>query len=104
MTAGKENRPGVGTEAIEAQAGGPFAYVSNDKPAIDLIEISKGSANPRYEVYLQGWAAGYESRQSEIDGLKWQRDLWYFVANNKGKRPIDFYGHLTNELWIEAAQ
>ena len=103
MTNATRNRPGAETGAIEAQAGGPFAYSKKFNSEIDLTEISAGSNNPRYEVYLRGWADGRDSLAAEISRLRWERDCWYFVANNKGKTPADFYRHLTNRLWDEAS-
>ena len=97
----ERNRPGVRTEAIEATAGGPFAYLKNTAE-IDLTQISEGSPNPRYEVFLHGWALGFESREADIARLTWERDLWYFCHTNR-KSPTDFYRHQTNLLW-EVAQ
>jgi len=94
----ERNRPTLASGAIEAIAGGPFAYFKG-KAEIDLTEISGDTTNPRYEVYLAGWTTGYESREAEIARLRWERDLWYFCANNKGKRPSDFYRHQTNAMW-----
>lgn len=52
------------------------------------------------EFFTYAYEAGRESRGcDECDRLRFDRDLWYFVANNKGKRPGDYYTHLTNELW-----
>ena len=102
MTNATNNRPGAETGAIEAQAGGPFAY-SKFTGVIDLTEISMGSSNPRFEVYLHGWAEGRESLTATIARLTWERDLWYFVANNKGKTPADFYRQTTSRLWDEAS-
>lgn len=70
---------------------------------VDLAEIGADSRNPRYEVYLAGWARGYESCEARIQRLEWERDLWYFVASNPGKTPADFYRHATAELWRVAA-
>lgn len=67
-----------------------------------LSEIGAGSTSPRYEVYLFGWIAGRDSLTAELERVRWERDLWYFVANNKGKRPTDFYSHATKALWAEA--
>lgn len=58
---------------------------------------------------LQFWEFAFEagrsvSRQDEIDRLRWERDLWYFVASNKVKRPGDYYTHLTDTLWAEASR
>lgn len=94
----QRNRPGVGTEAIKAAAAKPFAF-SDFSGDIDLTQISDGALNPRYEVFIAGWSTGYESRENEIARLRWERDLWYFCANNKGKRPSDFYTHHTDTLW-----
>jgi hypothetical protein len=60
--------------------------------------------NPRYEMYLSGWARGFEARQSEIDRLTWEAGLWYFCANNRGKRPSDYYASVTSDLWTEASR
>jgi len=102
MTNATRNRPGGKAEAIEAQAGRPFAH-SKFTGDIDLTEISADSNNPRFEVYLRGWAEGRESLTATLARLTWERDLWYFVANNKGKTPADFYRQTTSRLWDEAS-
>jgi len=50
-------------------------------------------------VYLAGWAAGYESRQAHVDRITWQRDAFYFVMANPGKKLSDFYSATTSALW-----
>ena len=40
---------------------------------------------------------------SRVTRLEYERDLWYFVANNPGKRPGDFAHAATRRLWAEAA-
>lgn len=74
--------------------------------AVDLImaEVELHQLSP---ALLEFWMYAYETgrsvaRQEEIDRLTWERDLWYFVANNKGKRPGDFYAAGTDRLWAEA--
>jgi len=95
-----EGRPTDGAASTNS-ADGPFC-TSNFTRDIDLSAISEGSENPRYEVYLAGWAAGWESQQAEIDRLKWECDRLYFIAHNKGKTGADFYAHKTSELWNKA--
>lgn len=53
--------------------------------------------------YLLGHARGAAEARHEIDHLNHEANVWYFVANNKGKRPGDYYSHLTDELWREAS-
>jgi hypothetical protein len=75
--------------------------------AVDLMlaELELHQLPPALlEFYVYAYESGRESQQPEIDHLKWDRDLWYFVANNKSKRPGDYYSHLTNELWNEATR
>jgi len=53
------------------------------------------------------WVYAYEDGRASAVCLQcarqcWERDLWYFVANNPGKRPRDFYSHATSQLWAEA--
>lgn len=83
--------------------GRPFAY-SQFTGDIDLVEISGDSENPRAEVYLAGWAAGWESQQAEIDRLKWEREFIYFLLHNPGKTGAHFYKSKTDQLWNEAVQ
>tara|TARA_R110002124_G_scaffold51856_20_gene149704 strand:+ start:953 stop:1255 length:303 start_codon:yes stop_codon:yes gene_type:complete len=97
-----ESRPVDGAASHES-AGRPFAN-SKFTGDIDLVAISESSNNPRYEVYLAGWSAGFESQQARIDRLTWERDVLYFVANNKGKNGGDFYTHKTSELWNESVR
>jgi hypothetical protein len=92
-----ESRPTNGTASTNL-ADRPFAY-SKHTGDIDLLVISEGSDNPRYAVYLSGWAAGWESQQAEIDRLNWQLDLIYFLYNSPGKTGADFYAQKTRELW-----
>lgn len=97
-----ESRPTVGAASHES-ADGPFCN-SKFTGDVDLLAISEGSDNPRYEVFLAGWSAGFESQQARIDRLTWERDVLYFIANNKGKTGGDFYTHKTSELWNEAVR
>ena len=62
-----ESRPLDGAASHES-AGRPFAN-SKITGDIDLVAISESSNNPRYEVYLAGWSAGFESQQARIDRL-----------------------------------
>jgi len=55
--------------------GGPFAHFPDRD--IDLRALTEGSTNPRYEVYLAGWARGRESRQAEVDALNYTADRLY---------------------------
>ena len=92
---------GLVTERVKAEAGGPFAH-SHSTGDVDLMVLSGDSSNPRFEVYLAGWAAGYESRQAHVDRITWQRDAFYFVMANPGKKLSDFYSASTSALWDEA--
>jgi len=57
---------------------------------------------------LQGWyVAGFVNGQQilpEDAHLRWEADLWYFVANNRGKTASDFYAGITTRLWEEASE
>jgi hypothetical protein len=50
-------------------------------------------------AHSDGYAAGYNASN---DSLRFDRDRWYFVACNPGKKPGDFYPYLTDLLWQEA--
>lgn len=93
MTA-RTNSPAVVTDPV-------FVTVSGNE--INLTAIGATSDNPRYEVFLAGWAVGYESREGTVERLRWERDLWYFCYTNR-KTPAEFYRHATNELWNEATR
>jgi len=82
------------------QHAAPVATV--DGITLDLLALTEGSANPRAEMFLQGWARGYESRQHTIDRLTFERDQFYFVAFNKGKTLADFRAAHTRALWDQA--
>jgi hypothetical protein len=41
------------------------------------------------------------ANRDEIERLTYERDLWYYVANNPGKRPRDFHRAHTDALWSE---
>ena len=77
MTDPKENTPGA-TEGVN-KAGRPFIYTQYTG-TVDISAIGAGSDSPRYEVYLAGWAAGYSSRDSEVQGLNWTADRLYTWA------------------------
>ncbi|MCU1597091.1 MAG: hypothetical protein JWQ47_830 [Glaciihabitans sp.] len=55
-------------------------------------------------AYWAGHAAHDADCGTETQRLHWERDLWYFVANNKGKRPSDFYTKTTDALWAGASK
>lgn len=60
---------------------------------------------PVVSIYLLGYAHAehrYACNHGEhIARLEHERDLWYFVANNPGKRPGDFMRAHTDLLWKE---
>ena len=62
---GKENRPGVETEAIA------------DSADQDKIYTQYSSGSCEYETYLLGFFEGRDSRQAEIDALNWNADRLY---------------------------
>lgn len=80
---GKRSRPG-NLNRSEQTAAKPFIS-SQFTGDIDLTRISEGSSNPRAEVFLQGWAHGWEARQPEIDRLNWTLDRQYVVMWNPVK-------------------
>jgi hypothetical protein len=90
---GRKNRLTNETESEAAQLDSSI----QGTPAIRPVNL-------RYEMFLAGWARGWESRQAEIDRLTWEAGLWYFCANNKGKRPSDYYASVTSDLWTEASR
>ena len=87
---GQRNRPGVGTEAIEALAG----RLSNSS----LPEFRP--FDEVYEARLQGWSIGFHQRDGEITRLNFEADLWYWCYANK-KRPSDWSSAATDRLWAE---
>lgn len=56
--------------------------------------------------YTLGHDAGMQAAQSaaqeRADALQRECDMWYFVANNRGKKPGDWYRAQTERLWQEA--
>ena len=81
-------------------------YIADLAVDLMLAEVELHQLSPALlELYTYAFEAGRSvSRQDEIDRLRWERDLWYFVASNKGKRPGDFCTHQTNQLWAEASK
>jgi hypothetical protein len=76
---------------------------------VDLLALTAGSENARYEVFLSGFAHGFDARQAEVDRLNYEaarltteRDQFYFVAFNKGKSLADYRAGQTAELWNQA--
>jgi hypothetical protein len=49
----------------------------------------------------QAWA---EANRADARAwrLEYERDVWYWVAHNPGKKPGDLYRATTNRLWAEA--
>ncbi|MGV8883449.1 MAG: hypothetical protein ACOH19_14970 [Rhodoglobus sp.] len=56
------------------------------------------------EGRAHGHRAGMIAAGHRIERLEYEANLWYFVANNPGKRPSDYRTHQTNALWNEANQ
>lgn len=60
---------------------------------------------PVVSIYLLGYAHAEQryacSHGDELARARHERDLWYFVANNPGKRPGDFMRAHTDLLWQE---
>lgn len=81
MTSDNDEGPRQGTGASHGTATEAFATLSVGQ-SIDLRAISGDSTNPRYEVFLHGWATGWESRQPEIDRLNWDLDRRYVAMYN----------------------
>jgi hypothetical protein len=50
-------------------------------------------------LYLLGTIHGEQSQSERIDRLTYERDVWYFCANNRGKKPGDYLRHQTSQLW-----
>jgi hypothetical protein len=87
----------------------PVATFANGV-SIDLLELTRGSENARYETFLAGWSHGFNARQAEVDQLSnritrltTERDSFYFVAFNKGKSLADYRADQTAELWNQVA-
>ncbi len=82
--------------------------------AVDLLldELQLGQVPwSLRQLWEFGYQTGRESRQPEIDQanadadrLRWERNSWYFIAPNKGKRPADYHTHVTDMLWAEASR
>ncbi|GAA2082396.1 hypothetical protein GCM10009840_18220 [Pseudolysinimonas kribbensis] len=67
---------------------------------LDLHDLTPALAG----FYVVGHSDGYRSGATYIDdGLRFERDAWYWVANNPGKRFGDFYAHISDRLWTEAS-
>lgn len=49
---------------------------------VDLTHPLQDADNPTYELYLYGWAAGWEARQAEIDRLTRTLDRQYVTMWN----------------------
>ncbi len=114
----KENRSGTATTTTVTPAGRDS---SNGFPA--RIRVSRqadeyldrlAAAIMRGEVGLHQLSGGLLAvvcavdlcRQDDLAAmtarvarLEYERDLWYFVAHNPGKKPGDYYAATTAELW-----
>jgi hypothetical protein len=53
-------------------------------------------------LYLLGTIHGEQSQRERIERLTYERDVWYFCANNRGKKPGDFMRAQTTALWGQA--
>jgi len=120
----QKERPGVGTEAIQKLAGeltdtnstkrlgiirisdAAEAYINDLASELAIGAVELWQLPPSlFAFYSFAWADGNASAAApELERLRWERDLWYFCANNRGKRPSDFYRQHTNELWAEATR
>lgn len=58
-----------------------------------------------HELFVYAYEAGRSSVVcTSCERLRWELRMWYFVANNPGKRPSDYHTHATNALWAEASK
>lgn len=131
MTPGKRECPGGETEAVKDLGGSVTTLpVKRHYPAkirlsddaenyldalavdlmagnVELWQLSPALAQLHSFAfengYLLGHAAGAAAVRQEFAHVEHEANLWYFVANNPGKRPGDYYTHQTNELWREAS-
>ena len=75
---GKENRPGLVTEAIV------------DSSNQDKIYTQYSSGSCEYESYLLGFFEGRDSRQAEVDALNWTADRLYTeLCRRPAPRTVD---------------
>ena len=123
MSSEKDERPGVGTEALEDQLRRSTSTVPATHPYPAKIRLSDTAdsymsalavnltlaavelhqlPDSLMEFHTYAFEDGRASRQAEIDRLRWERDLYYFCFANK-KRPGDYYTHQTNQLWAEGS-
>jgi len=58
------------------ESAAPVATFANGD-TIDLVALTEGSENPRFEVFLSGWAHGFDARQAEVDRLNYLADRLY---------------------------
>lgn len=50
-------------------------------------------------AHADGYNAGYATTN---EWLRHDRDRWYWVASNPGRKPGDYLTHITHRLWEEA--
>jgi hypothetical protein len=51
----------------------------------------------------QAWAEANRAN-ARVSRLEYERDVWYWVAHNPGKKPGDLYRAQTAELWRQGSQ
>lgn len=114
MALAKDERPNGEIEASEDLRGSksnstaPIGSTVEKQLSETLWQLITGEVElHELTPALLGWwslayDAGRQSLRNRIDRLEWERDLWYYCANNKGKRPSDYWNHQTDALWAKA--
>lgn len=70
---------------------------------LQLFQLPPSLAKFYWLAFYAGQATHDESCSPQLAQLRWERNLWFYVAHSHGKTPGDFYSHATHELWAEAA-
>jgi hypothetical protein len=65
----------------------PVATFANGV-TIDLVALTADSENARYEVFLSGFAHGFDARQAEVDRLNYEADRLYTEMSRRAPVPM----------------
>jgi hypothetical protein len=78
-----ESRPGHDTGTAQIHT------TSNNTPRIPANQLEATESADLYEARLQAWAAGWESRQGELDYANERADTYYEFWLNPGEQLTD---------------
>jgi hypothetical protein len=76
-----------------------------DRLALGELELS--ACTPAIQaLWMYAYDDGRKTHRNtcagQIERLSWERDTYYWLVCNPGRKAADFYTHLTDALWAAA--